>query len=84
MSSTPGNEPAQIYYSAYVFDAVDFDRNIKCRGTLITIYDPNAAKGSDPYWKYKNTTINETHLVPRGFKAEVLDAWVGWTTLESA
>jgi hypothetical protein len=80
MSSTQSHEVEQTYSLGHVFEAVDYDRYIKCRGTLITVYDPEAPKGSEPYWRYKNSAVNETHLVPAGHEVEVLDAWVGWTT----
>lgn len=84
MSSTQSLEPEQKYYSIKFFDSAGYDRYIKCRGTLISVYDPSATQGSEPYWKYKNTVVNATHLVPAGYEVEVLDAWVVWTTSASA
>lgn len=80
MSSTQSHEATQKYYSGHLLEAVNYDRYIKCRGTLILVYDPTAPKGSEPYWKYKDTAINQIHLVPAGYVVEALDAWVEWTT----
>ncbi|KAF8850248.1 hypothetical protein BDZ45DRAFT_204755 [Acephala macrosclerotiorum] len=72
-------EEQQEYYRGHIFDAADHDRTITCRGTLIIIYDPNAAKGTTPYWKYKVPTQDAEHDVPAGYEVKVIDAWVKLT-----
>ena len=67
------------YLSIHIFDAVDYDRWITGRGTLITVYDPNAAKKTKPYWEYENTTENASSFVPRQFKVRVIEGWVKMT-----
>lgn len=64
------------YLPGHLFDAVDYDRWITCKGTHITIYNP---KASDNYWEHKNTTEVGTSLVPAGFNVRVIDAAVKMT-----
>lgn len=67
------------YLSLHTFDVVDHDRWITGRGTLITVYDPNAADNSKPYWEHENTTEEGKNLVPKGFKVRVIDGSVKMT-----
>lgn len=60
----------------YIFDVVDYERKITCRGSLITVFDPKALKDTEPYWKYKNIAKDAEYRVPPGFEVEVLDGWV--------
>lgn len=54
-----------------------YDRKIACsKGTLITVYDPKAAKGAESYWKQRNITQYVEHSVPAGYEVEVIDSWV--------
>lgn len=73
------SQPDQTYYSANIFDAVDYSRYITCKGTSITVYHPDNL--DKPYWKHQDPEHNKTHLVPAGYRVEVLDALVGWSTL---
>lgn len=43
------------------------------------IYDPKAAKGTEPYWEYEVPTKNTEHDVPANYEIKVIDAWVGLT-----
>jgi len=74
----------QEYMRGHIFDAVDYDRKVTCRGSLITIFDPKAPKDSEPYWKYKNTATDVEHLVPAGLEVEVLDGWAMLTKWDAA
>jgi hypothetical protein len=69
----------QEYIRGYIFDADDHDRTITCRGTLIMIYYPKAAKEATPYWEYEDPTQDATHDVPAGCAVKVIDAWVKLT-----
>jgi len=69
----------QEYFRGNIFDAEDHDRTIICRGTLIMIYDPKAAKGTPPYWEYEVLTQNAEHDIPAGYEVKVIDAWVSLT-----
>lgn len=64
------------YIRGRIFDAVDHDRTITCRGTLIRISNPNAAKGTAPYWIQEETTQDAEYTVPAGYEVEVIDGWV--------
>jgi hypothetical protein len=67
------------YIRGHIFDAVDYERTILCRGSLITVFDPKAPKDSEPRWKYTDTAKDAEHSVPPGFEVEVLDGWVRLT-----
>jgi hypothetical protein len=64
------------YIRGHIFDAVDYERKLICKGSLITVFDPKAPKDSAPYWKYKNIAKEAEHSVPPGFEVEVLNGWV--------
>lgn len=68
-----GNEE---YLPSHLFDGVDHDRWITCKGTHITIYDP---KKTDNYWEHKSTTEVGKSLVPAGFKVRVIAGAVKMT-----
>lgn len=46
---------------------------------MITVYDPNAADNSKPYWEHENTTEEGKNLVPMEFKVRVIDGSVKMT-----
>jgi hypothetical protein len=73
------SEKQQEYFRGKIFDPADHNRTIMCRGTLIMIYDPKAAKGTPSYWEYEDPTQNAEHDVPAGYEVKVIDAWV-WLT----
>lgn len=71
-----GNEE---YLPSHLFEGVDHDRWITCRGTHITVYDPKAADNTTSYWEHKNTTEVGKSRVPAGFKVRVIDGRVKMT-----
>jgi len=64
------------YIRGRIFDAVDHERTITCRGTLIRISNPNAAKGTAPYWIREKITEDVDYTVPAGHEVEVIDGWI--------
>ena len=66
----------QEYIRGHIFDAVDYERKLKCRGSLITVFDPKAPKDSAPHWKYKDRAKDAEYSVPPGFEVEVINGWV--------
>ncbi len=65
-------EGKEEYIPSHLFDAADYDRWITCRGTLIRVYDPKAAKNTPAYWEHQNTSEVAKSRVPAGFKVEVI------------
>jgi len=74
----------QEYIRGHIFDAVDYERTLTFKGSLIKIFDPKAPKDSAPYRKYKDIAINAKDSVPPGFEVEVLDGSVMLTKQEPA
>lgn len=61
-------EGEEEYLPSHLFEGVDHNRWITCRGTHITIYDPKAPDNTLSYWEHKNTTEVGKSRVPAGFK----------------
>lgn len=78
MKSTVQDEPAE-YIRGRIFDAVDYERTITCRGTLIMVYKPNPAKDDPENWEHEDPKRVVTRLVPPGFEIKVVDGWVSLT-----
>ncbi len=65
------------YIPSHIFDAVDFERSITGRGTLIMVYNPSAPTPS--YWEHTSTAEDATGRVPAGYEVKVIDGWVKMT-----
>lgn len=61
-----------------VFDAVDADRTIRCKGKLIQVYDPTQDASCPPYWEYEDENRRETGLVPKYHEVRVVKAHVAF------
>jgi len=59
---------------AKIFEAVNYDRNIKGKGKLIQIYDPNTDPNSLPYWEYEDESNRATGSVPAYHVVRVVKA----------
>lgn len=64
------------YIKTKLFEAADHKRNIRGKGKLIQIYDPEADMKSPPYWEHEDESNFDTHDIPAGFKVRVVAATV--------
>lgn len=59
---------------AKIFEAVDHDRKIQGRGTLIQVYDPSTDPSEPPYWEYEDEQNSVTAFVPAYHVVRVVKA----------
>ncbi|ODH45517.1 hypothetical protein GX48_08407, partial [Paracoccidioides brasiliensis] len=65
-TQTPKAEEEQLeYVRGRIFSVVEY-RTIKCRGALIRISDPKAAKGTKPYLDLRDITQDAEYTVSAG------------------
>jgi hypothetical protein len=67
------------FINGKVFDAVDYDRNITCKGKLIQVYDPAKDVSIPPFWEYEDEEHFDRHLVPKKHKVRVVKTHIGFT-----
>lgn len=67
------------YLPSHIFDAVNYERRISGKASLIVVFDPSATKDTPPYWVDKNTTKVDGSRVPPGHEAKVIDSRVKLT-----
>lgn len=65
---------------SHLFPPKDVDIWVTDRGTLIMIFDPNAAEGSPPLWEWTKETEYGTGHVPKGCRIKILHGWVTMST----
>ena len=70
------------FIHAILFDAVDRERKISCRGKSISIFDPNAEPQAEPYWQHHENT-NAEKVVPKGYEVRVIAAYVKFDETKS-
>jgi len=59
---------------AKIFEAVDYDRQIRGKGKLIQVYDPGTDPSSLPYWEYEDESNRATGSVPAYHVVRVVKA----------
>jgi len=63
------------YLNLWLFDGVDYDRQISGRGDSIIVWDPSQ-ENVPAHWERENITSNEDTDVPAGFVVRVINAWI--------
>lgn len=64
------------YIRGYIFEAVDEERTLEGRGTLIMIFHPSDSEKTKTYDDVHDET---KFLVPPGYKIKVIDAQIKMT-----
>jgi hypothetical protein len=68
------------YLPSHLFSKTDEEVWVIGRGSLITVYDPDAPEGTPPVWEWNNETEYGKYCVPKGYRIRVLHGWVRMST----